>query len=33
MIVGGSACDIYEFRDDLVVTITTYAVELDPSAQ
>lgn len=25
-----SACDIYAFADDRVVTITSYAVEVDP---
>jgi ketosteroid isomerase-like protein len=24
-----SSCDLYEFRDDVVVTITSYTVELD----
>ena len=28
-----SSCDVYEFRDGLVAAITSYAVELDPSAQ
>jgi len=27
-----SSCDFYEFRDGAVVTITSYAVELDPAA-
>jgi ketosteroid isomerase-like protein len=27
-----SSCDVYEFRQGRVVTITTYAVELDQSA-
>ena len=27
-----SSCDIYEFRDGQVTTITSYAVELDPTA-
>ncbi len=28
-----SSCDIYEFQDGMVTTITSYAVELDPAAQ
>lgn len=28
-----SSCDIYEFSDGLVTTITSYAVELDAAAQ
>jgi limonene-1,2-epoxide hydrolase len=27
-----SSCDIYEFRDDQVVMITSYTVELDPQS-
>jgi ketosteroid isomerase-like protein len=28
-----SSCDIYEFRERRIVTITTYAVELDASSE
>jgi ketosteroid isomerase-like protein len=28
-----SSCDVYEFREGLVATITSYAVELDAAAQ
>ena len=28
-----SSCDVYEFADGQVTTITSYAVELDPPAQ
>lgn len=28
-----SSCDIYEFAGDLVTTITSYAVEVDPDVQ
>jgi ketosteroid isomerase-like protein len=26
-----ASCDVYEFRDDLIGTITSYAVEVDPA--
>ncbi len=29
-LTGVSSCDIYEFSDDLVTTITSYTVEVDP---
>lgn len=29
-VTGVSSCDVYEFSDDRIVTITSYAVEVDP---
>jgi len=28
-----SSCDVYEFRDGMIATITSYTVELDPTSE